>query len=80
WAAVTMVFNALAGTNYGYLARKPDVSTPLDLFGPWPVYVVVLIAVVLAGWALMTWPWVAADRRERRPAPRVSSRRGPADP
>jgi len=63
WFAVTMVFNAVAGTNYGYLARKPAVSTPLDLFGPWPVYVVVLLAVVLGGWALITWPWVARDRR-----------------
>ena len=68
-----MVFNAVAGTNYGYLARKPAVSTPLDLFGPWPVYVVVLVAVVLGGWALITWPWVAADRRA---ATRSSPSRG----
>jgi hypothetical integral membrane protein (TIGR02206 family) len=73
WIAVTMVFNAVAGTNYGYLARKPAVSTPLDLFGPWPVYVVVLVAVVLGGWALITWPWVAADRRA---ATRSSPSRG----
>lgn len=63
WAAATMTFNAFAGTNYGYLARKPSVATPLDLFGPWPIYVVVLFAVVLVGWALITWPWVAAGRR-----------------
>jgi hypothetical integral membrane protein (TIGR02206 family) len=63
WVAVTIAFNAIAGTNYGYLARKPAVSTPLDLFGPWPVYVVVLFAVVIAGWALITWPWVVAERR-----------------
>jgi hypothetical integral membrane protein (TIGR02206 family) len=73
WVAVAMTFNALTGTNYGYLARKPDVSTPLDYFGPWPLYVVVLVAVVLGGWALITWPWVAADRRaaarERHPVP-----------
>jgi hypothetical integral membrane protein (TIGR02206 family) len=63
WVVVTMTFNAFTGTNYGYLARKPDVSTPLDLFGPWPLYVVVLVVIVLVGWALITWPWVAAERR-----------------
>ena len=40
WAVMVMVFNALAGTNYGYLNRKPAVGTLLDLFGPWPGYVV----------------------------------------
>ena len=58
WVAVVMAFNAVAGTNYGYLARKPDVSSLLDAFGPWPLYVVVEAAVLLAGWALITWPWV----------------------
>jgi hypothetical integral membrane protein (TIGR02206 family) len=66
WAVVAMTFNAVAGTNYGYLERKPDVATPLDLFGPWPLYVVALVAVVLAGWALITWPWVALERRATR--------------
>lgn len=65
WVAVTMTFNAIAGTNYGYLARKPAIATPIDWFGPWPVYVVVLVAVVVSGWALITWPWVAAERRAR---------------
>jgi hypothetical integral membrane protein (TIGR02206 family) len=57
WLVVVMVFNAVAGTNYGYLARKPATSSLLDLLGPWPLYVVVEAAVLLAGWALITWPW-----------------------
>jgi hypothetical integral membrane protein (TIGR02206 family) len=57
WAATVMTFNAVTGTNYGYLNRKPAVGTLLDLFGPWPGYVVVEIAVVVGVWALMTWPW-----------------------
>ena len=57
WAAAVMVVNALIGTNYGYLNRKPSVHTALDLLGPWPVYVVAEIAIVAGVWALMTWPW-----------------------
>jgi hypothetical integral membrane protein (TIGR02206 family) len=57
WAASVMTFNAFTGTNYGYLNRKPAVGSLLDLFGPWPGYVVVEIAMVAGIWALMTWPW-----------------------
>jgi hypothetical integral membrane protein (TIGR02206 family) len=58
WALTVVVFNAATGTNYGYLNRKPSVGSALDLFGPWPGYVVVEVVVVAAVWALMTWPWV----------------------
>ena len=57
WAVTVMVFNSLVGTNYGYLNRKPADGTLLDLFGPWPGYVVVEIALVAGVWALTTWPW-----------------------
>ncbi|WP_156426652.1 TIGR02206 family membrane protein [Mycobacterium sp. IS-3022] len=59
WAAVTMVFNAVAGTNYGFLNAKPSTASLLDVLGPWPVYVLVGGTLVAAVWALMTWPWVA---------------------
>jgi hypothetical integral membrane protein (TIGR02206 family) len=62
WAAVVMGFNGLTDTNYGYLAHKPDTASLLDLLGPWPLYVGAEIAVLAAGWALMTWPWVHAGR------------------
>ena len=62
WAASTFTFNAVVGTNYGYLNRKPPTASILDVFGPWPVYLLAEAAVVVAVWALMTWPW---ERRRR---------------
>lgn len=62
WAAVTMTFNALADTNYGFLNYKPKAGSVLDVLGPWPLYVVVEAAIVAIGWALITWPW---NRRRR---------------
>jgi hypothetical integral membrane protein (TIGR02206 family) len=58
WVVTVMTFNAMTGTNYGYLNRKPAVGTVLDLVGPWPGYVVAEVVVVAGVWALMTWPWV----------------------
>lgn len=58
WVVAMMSFNALTGTNYGYLNRKPSVSSPLDLLGPWPQYVVLEVLVIAAVWAVLTVPWV----------------------
>jgi hypothetical integral membrane protein (TIGR02206 family) len=63
WAAVTLTFNTIAGTNYGFLNRKPDTPTLLDVLGPWPVYLVTGGTLIVIIWALMTWPW----ERKRRP-------------
>ena len=62
WVAVTLGFNSLAGTNYGYLNGKPPTASALDLLGPWPLYVVAEIAIVILVWAAMTWPWERAAR------------------
>ncbi|MDH6194885.1 putative integral membrane protein (TIGR02206 family) [Mycobacterium frederiksbergense] len=73
WAAGTMTFNAIAGTNYGFLNAKPATASLLDVLGPWPVYVLTASALVLVVWALMTWPWqrrrgLEADRDMNNPA------------
>ncbi len=57
WAVITLTFNSIAGTNYGFLNRKPSTPSLLDLFGPWPIYVFVASVLVLVVWALMTCPW-----------------------
>ena len=57
WAVVTFTFNSIAGTNYGFLNRKPSTASLLDVLGPWPWYVFIGATLILCVWALMTWPW-----------------------
>lgn len=57
WAAVTCAFNSIAGTNYGFLNRKPTTASLLDVLGPWPVYIFTAGALIVMVWVLMTWPW-----------------------
>lgn len=68
WAAATMVFNAVADTNYGFLNSKPKTGSLLDVLGPWPVYLLPEIGLVLVAWALMTWPWTR-PRTRQKPTP-----------
>ena len=71
WAAVTVAFNIVAGTNYGFLNRKPATASLLDVLGPWPVYIFTAAALILIVWALMTWPWERARRRAKQGPQRV---------
>ncbi|HEY4007129.1 MAG TPA: TIGR02206 family membrane protein [Pseudonocardia sp.] len=57
WAAAMFPLNASAGTNYGFLNRKPGTRSLLDLLGPWPWYLIPETVLVLGVWALMTLPW-----------------------
>ena len=65
WAAVTFSVNSVAGTNFGFLNRKPDTTTLLDVLGPWPMYIFTAATLILIVWALMTWPWVRAQATPR---------------
>ena len=69
WVAVTITFNSIVGTNYGFLNRKPATASLLDVLGPWPVYLLTAGGLVLIVWALMTWPWERARQMpENSPA------------
>jgi hypothetical integral membrane protein (TIGR02206 family) len=67
WAVLAYAFDVVADVNYGYLVRKPGSASLLDLLGPWPAYVVASLGILLAGWALITWPWVVRRSTSRQP-------------
>lgn len=63
FSALVFAVNLALGTNYGYLNGPPQSASALDLFGGWPLYLPVLAAVLVLGWALITWPWVRRSPR-----------------
>jgi hypothetical integral membrane protein (TIGR02206 family) len=66
WLVVVLCLNRLLDADYGYVNGKPSEATVLDVLGPWPLYVVAEMAIVMVAWALITLPWT------RRPPARAT--------
>jgi hypothetical integral membrane protein (TIGR02206 family) len=66
WLVAVLGLNAVLGSDYGYVNGKPSQTTVLDVLGPWPLYVVAEMAIVMALWALITLPWTGLPRRPAR--------------
>jgi hypothetical integral membrane protein (TIGR02206 family) len=58
--------NLLIGSNYLFVAYKPEFPTLLDLLAPWPWYVIQLEAVGLAILLGLYLPFFIKDRRAGR--------------
>ena len=57
YAIVVGIINAVMDWNYGYLCRKPAVTSLLDLLGPWPWYLLSLEGIALLTFILLSLPW-----------------------
>ena len=56
YAVVIGTLNAILGSNYMYLRKKPTNASILDMFGPWPMYLVAGAALALALFWLLWLP------------------------
>jgi len=54
---VAMAINGALGTNFGFLAAKPEVSSPLDYLGDWPVYLIWLQVIAAVVMTLLLLPF-----------------------
>ena len=62
YAVFVGIVNALVGSNYLYIARKPDIPTLLDALGPWPWYILAMEAIGLALCLLLYLPFAIKDK------------------
>lgn len=68
YAGSMFAIDATTGANYGYLGR-PGSSQPslLDVMGPWPQRVPIMVGLSIAAMAVLQIPWsIRASRRARR--------------
>ncbi len=66
YMAAVAVVNLATGQNYLFLVHKPEQETLLDYMGPWPIYIGVALAIGLALFYLLNWPF-----RTREPEPEL---------
>ncbi|GAK52247.1 conserved hypothetical integral membrane protein [Candidatus Moduliflexus flocculans] len=72
YAAFVGVVNALLGSNYLFIARKPDIPTLLDQLAPWPWYILELEVLALIVFVLLYVPFAFYDWKDanaKRPKP-----------
>lgn len=66
YALVVGGFNALVGSNYGFLCRKPATASLYDLLGPWPWYVGAASLLALVIFLLLDLPFMPGRHRRAR--------------
>lgn len=65
--------NQLIGSNYLFIAHKPETASLIDVLGPWPWYIVSLEAIALVMCLLLYLPFYISDSKKYYA---VSSERG----
>jgi len=72
---VDAAVDAATGGNYLYLRHAPGVHSLLDLFGPWPWYVLGASALALVIFLILDLPFILGRRVRRRLSPAAGATR-----
>ena len=66
---VIALVDIMFGFNYGYVGNaRPDQPSLIDVMGPWPWRVGVMVAAAVAVFALLMTPWALRSRAGAQPA------------
>jgi hypothetical integral membrane protein (TIGR02206 family) len=65
YMACVFFINLTIGSNYLFIAHKPEFPTLLDALAPWPWYIIELEVVGLAVLSLLYVPFLIKDWRNR---------------
>lgn len=63
YMAAVGIVNWLVGSNYLFIARKPDTASLIDMLGPWPWYIISLEVVAILMCLVLYLPYAVRDRR-----------------
>ncbi len=72
YVVVIFFLNFALGSNYMFLAAKPNVATLMDLLGPWPLYIFWLEVLGLLTIFLLFLPWAFRERRAQKEKPQFA--------
>jgi hypothetical integral membrane protein (TIGR02206 family) len=71
WSVIYLIFamavNYGLGTNFGFASRPPDNPSLIDHLGPWPWYLVSMLAIAIVLFLLLALPFVRSPD-SRKPA------------
>lgn len=57
FAGIVFKLNEFLGTNYMYINYKPAFQSPLDYFGPWPHYIIIVEIIYIVLGILLWFPF-----------------------
>jgi len=60
------VINTLIGSNYLFIAHKPETASIVDFLGPWPWYILAMEVIGFANCLVLYAPFAWLDRRRLR--------------
>jgi hypothetical integral membrane protein (TIGR02206 family) len=66
YLVAVFVLNLLIGSNYLFVAHKPETASLLDMLPPWPYYIAIIELLAAVFIALSFAPFVAMDARKKK--------------
>jgi hypothetical integral membrane protein (TIGR02206 family) len=69
YMAIVGIVNGVIGSNYLFLARKPETASLIDVLGPWPWYILSLEVIGLLFFTILYLPFALRDFAARDVVP-----------